>query len=159
MADPHPNLQHPEKSARFSHRPYLVSEKSHKNAQVGVLLIHGLTGTPLEMRPLTKYLKHLGYRVEVPMLVGHGGGHEELLATTWQDWLNGVRQTLNILTAECEQVVIVGLSVGGLLGVLLASESPKVRGLILLSFALGIPGPNTPVSRCLLPIVFKFPFS
>lgn len=138
--------------------PTTEEQSIPKITHTGILLIHGLTGTPIEMRPLAKHLKKLGYRVEVPMLSGHGGGHEELLATTWQDWLAGVRQTLNILTAECENVIIAGLSVGGLLGVLLAAENPRVRGLVLLSFALGIPGSNTPANRCLLPIVFKFPF-
>ena len=129
-----------------------------ESTKIGVLLIHGLTGTPTEMKPVSRYLKHLGYKVELPLIAGHGAGHEELLETKWQDWLDSVRQPLNILTAECEQVVIVGLSVGGLLGVLLAAENPRVNCLVLLSFALGIPGPNTPKSRCLLPIVFRFPF-
>ena len=128
-----------------------------RSTKIGVLLIHGLTGAPLEMRPIAKYLKSLGYRVEVPLIAGHGSGHEELLATTWQDWLDSMRKSINHLAVECDQVIIVGLSVGGLLGVLLAGENTKVSGLVLLSFALGIPGPNTPKSRMLLPLVFKFP--
>ncbi len=128
-----------------------------RSTKIGVLLIHGLTGMPLEMRPIAKHLKKLGYLVEVPLIAGHGSGHEELLATTWQDWLDSMRKSVNNLAVECDQVIIVGLSVGGLLGVLLAGENPKVSGLVLLSFALGIPGPNTPKSRILLPLVFKFP--
>ena len=142
----------------FNSIPVETEDIKTKSAQIGVLLIHGLTGTPVEMKPLAKYLKHLGYRVEVPLLAGHGAGHEDLLTTKWQDWLESVRKPLNSLTTECEEVVIVGLSVGGLLGVLLAGENPNVRGLVLLSFALGIPGPNTPKSKLLLPIVFKIPF-
>ncbi len=132
------------------------SIKSTKN--VGVLLIHGLTGTPTELKPLYKHLTKLGYNVVSPVLAGHGAGHGELLETTWQDWLNSVRKPLKDLMEEYDEVFIVGLSVGALLATMLAEENPKVKGLVLLSFALGIPGPNTPKSRCLLPLVFKFPF-
>ncbi len=135
-----------------------LNQTISKNTKTGVLLIHGLTGAPTEVKPTARYLKQLGYRVEVPLLAGHGAGHEELLATKWQDWLESVRKPLKTLTTECEEVVIVGLSVGGLLGVLLSCENPNVRGLVLLSFALGIPGPNTPKSRLLLPLIYRFPF-
>ena len=147
-----------EKTNTFTNSLQENDEQINVNStKIGVLLIHGLTGAPLEMRPTAKYLRSLGYRVEVPLIAGHGSGHEELLATTWQDWLDSMRKAVNNLAVECDQVVIVGLSVGGLLGVLLAGENPKVSGLVLLSFALGIPGPNTPKSRMLLPLVFRFP--
>ncbi|GEM_PF-56493 len=135
-----------------------LNQVMSKNTKIGVLLIHGLTGAPTEMKPVTRHLKNLGYRVEVPLLAGHGAGHEELLETKWQDWFESVRKSLNILTAECDEVVIVGLSVGGLLGALLSCENSNVRGLVLLSFALGIPGPNIPKLRLLLPIIYKSPF-
>ena len=115
---------------------------SRPETGLGVVLIHGITGTPTEMRPLARHLERLGYRVEVPLVPGHGAGYRELLATTWQDWLSGVREAVRQLAMECSGVVIVGLSAGGLLASLVADECPEAVGLVLLSLHLGIPGPH-----------------
>src|SRR5207244_1692173 len=63
----------------------------------GVLLLHGLTGMPSEMRPVARYLTSLGYAVETPLLPGHGGSQRELLRTTWREWLGGARDALRRL--------------------------------------------------------------
>lgn len=126
----------------------------------GVLLVHGVTGTPAEMRPLAKHLERLGYRVSVSLLAGHGAGHRELLATTYCDWLGQVRRSFNELAAECDRVVIAGLCGGGLLGALLAAEDPRVAGLVVLAPDLGhrAPGPASPWTRFLLPVASRVPW-
>ena len=103
---------------------------------VGVLLLHGITGAPQEMRPLAQHLQGLGYLVETPVLAGHGAGCRELLATTWEDWLAGVRAATDALAAKCSGVVVVGLSAAALLGTLVAVERPSVRGASLLAVHL-----------------------
>ena len=108
--------------------------------ETGVVLIHGITGTPTEMRPLARYLQRLGYRVEIPLLAGHGEGYREILVSTWSDWLASVREAVQRMAATCPQVVVVGLSAGGLLGLLMAAEGPQVSGLAMLSVHFGIPG-------------------
>ena len=92
----------------------------------GVLLLHGVTGTPMEMKPLARYLEQRGYRVAVPLLPGHGAGHRALLATTRHDWLDGARRALRELAAACDHIVLVGLCGGGLLNVLLAADDPAI---------------------------------
>ena len=52
-----------------------------------VLLIHGMTGAPGEMKFLAKRLHRQGFDVYAPQLAGHGAGYDELLASTWRDWL------------------------------------------------------------------------
>ena len=47
----------------------------------GVLCLHGLTGTPFEVRPLAEALGTAGYTVEVPLLAGHGATLRDLAAT------------------------------------------------------------------------------
>ena len=108
----------------------------------GIVLVHGITGTPTEMRPLARHLQQLGYRVDRPLLAGHGEGYQEILASTWRDWLASVRSSVERMAAATSQVVVIGLSAGGLLGVLLAEEQPCVSGLALLSVHFGIPGPR-----------------
>lgn len=116
-----------------------------------------MTGAPLEMRPLARKLQKQGYKVRVPLLAGHGGGNDELLASTWQDWLQGLKRHLRYLKSKHEHVFIAGLSVGALLGILLAAEE-SVDGLIILSVDLGYPGKSQPLTRHLLPLVYKIPF-
>ena len=102
-------------------------------AKMGVLLIHGLTGMPNEMRPIERVLVELGCEVSVPMLAGHGAGQKELLASGWRDWLESCRVALNKLSQSCDSVVVGGLSMGGLLPIPLALENPKVKGIVALS--------------------------
>ncbi len=128
------------------------------HARLGVVLIHGITGTPAEMRFLARYLMRLGYRVEVPLISGHGAGYRELLATTWRDWLSGVRQAVQQLSDECSGVVVVGLSAGGLLATLVAEECPAVAGVALLALHLGLPGPHiTPLTHWLYRLIARVP--
>ena len=109
--------------------------------ELGVVLIHGITGTPTEMRPLARYLQQRRYQVDVPLLAGHGGGYREMLASTWPDWVASIRQVVERMAATGLQVVVAGLSAGGLLGLLMAAEFPQaVSGLVLLSVHFGIPG-------------------
>jgi len=128
-------------------------------SRIGVLVIHGMTGTPMEMRPVSRFLKRQGYRVVVPVLRGHGAGHQELLATTWQDWLAGVREETDALCAECDQVFLVGLSASALLATLVAADNPRISGVVLISTHLGFWRPeNLPWNHFLLRYVMLFPF-
>ena len=127
--------------------------------RIGVLVIHGMTGTPLEMRPVSRFLKRQGYRVVVPLLRGHGAGHQELLATTWRDWLAGVREEADTLCAECDQVFVVGLSASALLATLVAADNSRISGVVLISPHLGFWRPeNLPWNHFLLPYAMRIPF-
>jgi len=101
--------------------------------KVGVLLLHGLTGMPDEMRPVMRHMKKLGYQVEVPVLPGHGGTHKELLAKNWQEWLEASRQGAKKLRAQgCDQIFAAGLSMGAILSALLSLEE-DLSGIVMLS--------------------------
>ena len=60
--------------------------------QAGVLLIHGLTGTPNEMRIIAKGLNKAGFTVMAMQLAGHCGTEEDLCKTCWQDWYASVAE-------------------------------------------------------------------
>ncbi len=122
-------------------------------SRIGVLLLHGLTGMPSEMRPVARHLERLGYRVAVPLLPGHGGGHKELLATGWKDWLRGSQEALDKLASECDRVFVGGLSMGSSLAVLLAADNPRVDGLVMLSTTLRYDAPAHSRLYLLLPLI------
>jgi carboxylesterase len=105
-----------------------------------VLLVHGFTGTPFEMRLLGEHLAQRGYAVSAPLLAGHRGTTAELAATRWPDWLASVEHAFDALLTRCERAAVVGLSLGGLLTLELARRRrDQIAALALLSTALWLP--------------------
>jgi len=103
------------------------------DARGQVLVLHGFTGSPWEVRPFGEALAARGYRVVAPRLPGHGSLPEAMLWVTWRDWLDAAERALAPL-AHREPVVVAGLSMGSLLALLLAARHPKaVRGLVLMA--------------------------
>lgn len=94
---------------------------SGKNAEIGVLLLHGFTGSPVSIRPLGELLSGRGFAIEVPLLPGHGTQPRDLLPTRYADWRAEALAALNRLKARTRQVFAVGLSMGGTLVLDLAS--------------------------------------
>lgn len=112
-----------------------------KGGRVGVLLIHGLCGTPTEMRFVANGLARSGYTVHCPQLAGHGGSIEALKSASWQDWYKSAEDALLDLRQECDTVFVGGLSTGAVLSLLLAARHPdKVQGLTLFSPTLWVNG-------------------
>lgn len=89
-----------------------------------VLLLHGYTGAPSEMRPLGDYLHALGYTVLCVRLPGHGTSVNDLEATTAADWYGAARHACEELLAGFSSVYVAGLSMGGLLAIKLAARLP-----------------------------------
>ena len=73
--------------------------------RVGVLLVHGLGGTPAELRFVAQALNRAGYTVYCPLLVGHGGSEELLNTTTWTDWYKSVEEAHD-LAADMPQCLV-----------------------------------------------------
>ncbi len=90
----------------------------------GVLLIHGLTGTPMEMRLLAKGLNHAGFTVHCMQLAGHCGDVDDLLATNWHDWYASVERAADQLLQRVDHLFVGGLSMGALLSLKLAADRP-----------------------------------
>ncbi|MFL6660689.1 MAG: alpha/beta hydrolase [Rhizobacter sp.] len=92
----------------------------------GVLLIHGLTGTPTEMRFVARGLHEAGFTVHAVQLAGHCGDEADLLATGWKDWYASVRAAALRLRGELDHLFVAGLSMGALLALELAIEEPQL---------------------------------
>jgi len=107
-----------------------------------VLLVHGMTGAPGEMKVLAKRLHRRGFSVAAPMLAGHGFDEAMLLKSGWRDWLGTVRTAFERLSADHDEVYIAGICVGGALGVALAAEDPRVAGTAVYSMTYRYDGWN-----------------
>lgn len=92
----------------------------------GVLLIHGLTGTPNEMRIIAKGLNQAGFTVYAMQLAGHCGDEADLCRTTWQDWYQSVQQAADFLKQHVDHLFVAGLSMGALLSLKLAADYPQL---------------------------------
>jgi carboxylesterase len=104
-------------------------------APAAALCLHGLTGTPYEVRPLGEALASRGIRALGPVLPGHNESPEALARVAYTDWLAAARANLHALRAEHPQVFLVGLSLGGLLSLALAAEE-EVDGLVVVGTPL-----------------------
>jgi carboxylesterase len=96
----------------------------------GALVLHGFTGNPSSMRGVADAFAAAGFHVEMPRLPGHGTVVEEMLPTRWADWLGEAEAALARLRERAEQVVVVGLSMGGTLTLTLGANHPDLAGLI-----------------------------
>ena len=124
----------------------------------GVVLVHGLTGTPTEMAHIGRRLNERGYTVYAPVLAGHCATERELVKTGWRDWLASVEQAVDWLAPQVERVCIAGLSMGALLALLVAARrAGKVAGIALYSTTLWYDGWCIPRSAALLPLMLRLP--
>ena len=102
--------------------------------RIGFLLVHGLGGTPRELRYLAVALERSGHIVHCCKLPGHCGTEQELIASTWIDWSGAVASAYATLRSQCSHVIAGGLSMGAILALNLAAEvEHKPDGLLLLA--------------------------
>lgn len=106
--------------------------------RVGCLLVHGLTGTPMEMRWMGESLAGRGYTVLCPRLPGHAARPDDLTRVRWRDWLAVVEDGFRMLAGCCDQVFILGLSLGGVLALTAGSYLP-VSGIVAISTPFALP--------------------
>lgn len=99
-----------------------------------MLLCHGFTGSPASLRPWAEALGRAGHRVELPRLPGHGTRWQDLSPLRWDDWYGTVATALQRLAQECDQVFVMGLSMGGTLTLALAQEhGQQISGIVLVN--------------------------
>lgn len=89
-----------------------------------------------------------GYDVRVPLLPGHGESIDVLDRTPYTAWVNAAREELAALRARYRWVALGGLSMGGALAVILASELPDLPALVLMAPYLGMPLPLRAAAAC-----------
>ena len=122
--------------------------------RIGCLLIHGLTGTPKEMRWMGEYLsQRAGHTVLGVRLAGHATNPKDLEATHWEEWLASVEDGWHLLNSFCQDVYVMGLSLGGVLALTFAAHHP-VKGVVAMSTPYELPpDPRLPYLRLLSRIV------
>ncbi len=109
-------------------------------SQSGALLVHGFTGSPSEMRYLGEQLNRKGFSVSGIRLAGHGTSANDLSKYRWPDWLSSVEEGLAALSNHCQEIHLVGFSLGGALALNIAARHPqRIRSLVLIATPLWLP--------------------
>ena len=104
-----------------------------------VLLLHGFNDTPQSLQPLADALHAAGWTVRVPLLPGHGRSIDEFVNARAADWLAHARAEFDALRASHTTVALCGQSMGAALAALIASETPDLPVLALISPFIGVP--------------------
>lgn len=118
--------------------------------RVGCLLLHGLTGTPYEVRELGQRLHAAGYTALGIRLPGHATRYTDLDTTPWTTWVDAVDVALGLLADRSDQVFVMGLSLGAVLALYAASRFP-VAGVVAMGTMWELPRWQVVGARLTLP--------
>lgn len=119
----------------FANEKHLIKKPFYfeGNNKKAVLLLHGWTATPYELRRLGVFLNEKGYTAYAPLLRGHGTKPEDLEKVRYNDWINDTKGSYNKLRKKHQQVFVIGTSIGGTIAVSLAKELKDIDGLVLMA--------------------------
>ena len=99
---------------------------------IGCVLVHGFTGSPKEMRMLGEHLHQHGHSVLGVRLAGHATDMGDMIHSRYGDWLASVEDGYHLMRPHCQQIFLMGLSMGGVLSLVQASRLP-VDGVVAMS--------------------------
>jgi len=132
-----------------------------------VLLLHGFSGGPSDLRFLGDRLAEAGFSSYALTLPGHGDDRPRLGEMRARDWQEAAREALLELRRKAGRPIhVVGFSLGGALAAHLAAHHPEdVSALVLLAPALRLSGSSRlyrnlfriPLISKLVPAVRKGP--
>jgi carboxylesterase len=121
--------------------------------KIGILLVHGFTGSPAAMRPWAEFFGARGYTVRVPRLPGHGRQWQELNEVNWEQWTDRVTEELEELEKSCDNIFIFALSMGGGTSLdVTAHHGDRIAGMVLVNPMIHVPG----FAAKFAPLVAKF---
>lgn len=110
-----------------------------ENGPVGCLMLHGFMGAPISSRPLAEYLAERGITVHCPLLPGHGELPNKLYGVPHQAWIDEAEEGFAFISSRCQEVFLMGHSMGTVLSAHLASLHDEVKGMVMLAPAYDIP--------------------
>jgi carboxylesterase len=105
---------------------------------VGVVVVHGLGGTPHSVLPITAAVHGAGHPTVAPKLPGHGTAPDDLVDRTWTEWLDAVLEAVDLMATRAGRVAVIGQSMGGSLALHAASMRQTVAGVAVIN-ALALP--------------------
>ena len=96
----------------------------NKGSKKGIYLIHGFTSSTYEFLDLAKYLSKNGFYVKLDNLPGHGTSVDDCNKTKYTEWINHVESGVAEVASKCDEVHVISISMGAVLGLHLATVFP-----------------------------------
>ncbi|MBX3184245.1 MAG: alpha/beta fold hydrolase [Polyangiaceae bacterium] len=125
--------------------------------RIGIVLSHGITGSPISIRWAAEQLAARGFAVELPRLPGHGTSWLDMARTTYDDWRQEVLETVDELTQRTDAVILGGLSMGGTLALDIGWQRERqLAGLVAINATVlpraGVLAKIAPVLKYVVPV-------
>lgn len=112
-------------------------------SHLGVVVLHGLGGTPHSVLPITAAVHEADYMTVAPLLPGHGTSPQDLIGRTWDDWLDAVMDVCDELSARSEGIALIGQSLGATVALAAAARRSDVRGVAAINALVTPPDPDS----------------
>lgn len=141
----------PEKIQRCIEANAPSEYRPKSSARHGILLVHGLSSSPVAMASLQNYFGKQGYLTRSILLPGHGTRPGDLLDVTYQDWLEACRFGIKTLREDVEYVTVVGFSAGTAIATYLSLTENSIDSLVLFAPAVSLKNPLIP----LVPLLYS----
>lgn len=127
--------------------PFFYRTSKAQADRTGVLLIHGFSASPAEMKIIGKKLHGKGYDVLGVRLPGHGTSPADLKDRNREEWLREVKLGLSALFHLCSEVFVIGNSMGAILGLMaISNNSIDVAGFVAIAPAFRIQDRRLPLA-------------
>ncbi|HID51115.1 MAG TPA: alpha/beta fold hydrolase [Anaerolineae bacterium] len=123
------------------------------NGRTGILMLHGYMGSPLSSHNMAKFLAGRGITVHCPLLPGHGQYPDKLKGVKREQWIAEAAEGYDCISQQCDEVFLMGHSMGAVLGADLCRKHPQIKGLIMLTPVYDTPDDRLNLFRWLYPVV------
>lgn len=108
---------------------------------IAVLLLHSYTSNTRDMKALAESIhQSFGFTCFAPLYRGHGEDAEALIPYAIDDWWEDALDSYQQLEKKYKQVIVIGLSVGGIFALKLAQQFPVARIVVM-----SVPEDKTPI--------------
>ncbi len=135
-----------------SEMDYILIHRETVQPNRAVMLFHGLTGSPYELKRYAKYLYEKGFDVFCYCLPGHGDHEIDIYSVKEKDWRDFADERYKALRKNYADFFVGGLCLGAVLALNLAVENKDITGLICLSTTLFLDGWTIPFYNFLMPL-------
>lgn len=124
-----------------------------------VVLFHGLSSTPTELKYLAKGLHKQGYSVHIPVIEGYTQGSSDNQTTHDHAlWIKSALQEFDRLVDKYDTISVGGLCIGAVMALHIAARRPNnVSSIMSLSTTLRYDGWAVPMREHFLPLVQFIP--
>ena len=94
------------------------------NSKDGIYIIHGFSNSTYETRDLAEYLGNQGFYTHAINLPGHGTTPEDCNRVKFTDWIEYTEKGVAEMSSRCNNVYVIGISMGSVLALHLSSIFP-----------------------------------